>query len=269
MTDKPTHLVSFYGLRCYFDEHTDALWATRAWLEWLVPVLCHLHNAAVTVTCVCCPSFEPKGFPVRLIRTLCVILCLCGMSSQALADSIPRQALTHRALLTREARAGWGLNAPVATFAGQIHQESLWRADAVSHAGAQGLAQFMPATAQWLPEVAPQTGKPLPFSPAWSMRAMIVYDRWLWNRVQAVLDCDRWAFTLAAYNGGLGWVRKDQRFAAEKGLDPLRWDDVAQVNAGRSVMNFKENRGYPARILGRWTELYRAAGWGTGGCDAR
>ncbi len=45
----------------------------------------------------------------------------------------------------------WGLNAPVSVFAAQIHTESWWRNDTVSGAGAQGLAQFMPSTARWLP----------------------------------------------------------------------------------------------------------------------
>jgi membrane-bound lytic murein transglycosylase MltF len=109
----------------------------------------------------------------------------------------------------------------------------------------------------------------MPFSASWSIRAMIVYDKWIWNRVRAASDCDRWAFTLSAYNGGLGWVQRDQRLTASKGMDPLRWDDVAQVNAGRSAANFKENRGYPVRILDRWGPIYQAAGWGRGGCDDR
>lgn len=192
-----------------------------------------------------------------------------GVWEAVASPLIPTQAKQHRALLIREARAQWGLDAPVATFAGQIHQESRWNERAVSPVGAQGLAQFMPATSRWLPEVAPQTGQPMPFSASWSIRAMIVYDKWIWNQVRAASDCDRWAFTLSAYNGGLGWVQRDQRLTASKGMDPLRWDDVAQVNAGRSAANFKENRGYPVRILDRWGPIYQAAGWGRGGCDDR
>lgn len=202
---------------------------------------------------------------------LILVLVLCsivwGFAALARAAEIPRQALAHRAMLTREARAVWGLDAPVATFAAQIHQESAWREDAVSRAGAQGLAQFMPATAKWLPEVAPETGQPLPFSPSWAIRAMVTYDRWLWRRVSAATDCDRWAMTLAAYNGGLGWVRKDQALARAAGMNPGIWSHVALHNAGRSAANFRENRAYPTRILDKWTPIYRAAGWGPGGCD--
>lgn len=163
----------------------------------------------------------------------------------------------------------WGLDAPVATFAAQIHQESRWNERAVSPAGAQGLAQFMPRTARWLPEVAPETGKPLPFSPSWSIRAMVTYDRWLWKRIRAASDCDRWAMTLCSYNGGLGWLQRDQSLADSQGLDPRVWSHVAIVNSGRSPANFRENRSYPTRILHTLTPMYRAAGWGHGGCDAQ
>jgi soluble lytic murein transglycosylase-like protein len=189
--------------------------------------------------------------------------CTCSHA----APTIPQRAQQHRALLTREARMAWGMDAPVATFAAQIHQESLWRDDARSHAGAQGLAQFMPATSRWLPEVAPETGEPMPFSASWSIRAMVTYDRWLWRRISARTDCDRMAMTLSAYNGGLGWLGRDKAKAVAAGMDPLRWSHVALFNAGRSRANFRENRGYPTRILGVLTNLYRAAGWGTGACD--
>lgn len=192
---------------------------------------------------------------------------LISLANWALPAEIPTRAAQYRALLTREARITFGLNAPVATLAAQIHQESAWRADAVSRAGAQGLAQFMPGTARWLPAVSPRTGTPLPFSPSWSIRAMAEYDRWLLDRIFAATPCDRWAMALSAYNGGLGWLRRDRALAASYGLNPNNWAQVRLVNSGRSAANFKENRGYPDRILNRWTPVYRAAGWGQGACD--
>jgi len=208
---------------------------------------------------------------VTLRQSLIILVALATLLLAATwatcGPLITSQAHQHRSLLTREARMVWGLDAPIATFAGQIHQESRWDERAVSRAGAQGLAQFMPATAKWLPQVAPETGEPLPFSPSWSIRAMITYDRWLWKRVKAASDCDRWHMVLSAYNGGLGWLERDQAQTRMAHMNPLLWSHVALHNAGRSAANIRENRTYPTRILGRWTELYRAAGWGTGGCD--
>ncbi|MFQ9869065.1 MAG: transglycosylase SLT domain-containing protein [Bilophila wadsworthia] len=167
----------------------------------------------------------------------------------------PRRA-QHRATLIREARAAWGLNAPVSVFAAQIHTESWWRNDTVSAANAQGLAQFIPSTARWLPTVAPEVGKPQPFNPAWSLRACVVYDKYLWDRMSAMsagkslAPCDRMAFTLSGYNGGAGWVNRDRNLAAKKGLDPDRWfRHVETVNAGRKASVIRENRRYVSRIM--------------------
>lgn len=189
---------------------------------------------------------------------------LCGLAHAA-EVTIPRAAEAHRATLVRAAHATWGLDAPVSVFAAQVHTESWWRNDTVSHVGAQGLAQFMPSTAKWLPSVAPETGRPAPFNPGWSLRALCVYDKWLWDRVAGRDDFERMAFTLSAYNGGLGWVQRDKRKARSQGLDDRVWFHVVEtVNAGRSAAAWKENRQYPRRILKERQHAYIKAGWGPG-----
>lgn len=189
-------------------------------------------------------------------------------SPKALAE-IPDQAERYRRDLTRIAQAEWGLDAPVATFAAQIHQESRWKFDAKSPVGAQGLGQVMPSTATWLAQVFPKAlGKVEPFNPIWSMQALVSYDRWLADRITARNACDKGALMLSAYNGGLGWVIRDRKLASAKGADPLIWfDSVEGHNAGRSAAAFKENRQYPRLILLRWESLYVADGWGQGVCQ--
>lgn len=201
------------------------------------------------------------------IAALVVAMLLAVCHTVFAAPAIPAQAAQHRATLIREARAQWGINAPSATFGAQIQQESNWNPSDVSPVGAQGLAQFMPATARWLPSVAPDTGEPLPFNPGWAIRALVTYDRWLWQRIHAATNCDRMAMTLSAYNGGLGWLNRDTRLAAAQGRDPaLWWDHVETVNAGRSSASIRENRHYPRRILRTLEPVYTAAGWGGGMC---
>ena len=121
-----------------------------------------------------------------VVSVLFGLLAFFAGDAEAAEVQIPRAALQHRATLIREARAAWGLNAPVSIFAAQIHTESWWRNDTVSAANAQGLAQFIPSTARWLPTVAPEVGKPQPFNPAWSLRACVVYDKYLWDRMSAM-----------------------------------------------------------------------------------
>ncbi|HIE4801234.1 TPA: transglycosylase SLT domain-containing protein [Serratia marcescens] len=191
-----------------------------------------------------------------------------GFFSHANAAELPVDAKQYQRELTRNARVVWGLDAPVATFAGQIHQESTWRATAKSPVGALGLAQFMPATAGWIAGIYPKTlGDNQPLNPSWAMRALVTYDRWHYDRITAATECDRWAYVLSAYNGGLGWVQRDRKLAATRGLDAGRyWNVVENVNAGRSAANFRENRGYPTRIIYAWQPLYERAGWGSGVC---
>ncbi len=189
---------------------------------------------------------------------------LCSLVHAA-EVTIPRAAQQYRATLTRAAHATWGMDAPVSVLAAQIHTESGWNSEALSPVGAQGLAQFMPSTARWLPTVAPETGEPAPFNPGWSLRALCTYDKWLWERTDGANDFERMAFTLSAYNGGLGWVNRDKRLAERQGVDPCRWfGGVETVNAGRSASAWKENRAYPRRILKERQYAYIRAGWGPG-----
>jgi len=176
------------------------------------------------------------------------------------AKAEPSGAKRYQRDLTRQARAVWGMDAPVATFAAQIHQESRWRADAVSVAGAQGIAQFMPQTASWI-SGAYKLGEAQPYNTGWALRALVRYDLHLWDRVQAASGCDRMAMTLSAYNGGLRWVARDQKLTAAKGGDPQVWfGHVELFNAGRSAANFAENRGYPRLILLKHQPVYTS--WG-------
>ncbi|KHS67332.1 lytic murein transglycosylase [Pectobacterium brasiliense] len=188
-----------------------------------------------------------------------------GFFSQANAAQPPAAAQQYRNDLIRNARLDWGLNAPVADFAAQLHQESGWNPRAVSPVGAQGLAQFMPATAKWISGIMPELKANQPFNPAWSIRALTRYDRWIWQRVNAADNCERMAMTLSGYNGGLGWVQRDQKLAAQRGLDRQRWfGHVATVNAGRSAANWRENRHYPPRILQELAPRYLT--WGGRSC---
>lgn len=196
----------------------------------------------------------------------------CTLAHAAVPEknvTIPRAALQYRNLLIRAAHAHWGLDAPVSIFAAQIHTESWWNNSTVSSANAQGLAQFIPSTAAWMPQIAPELGKPAPFSPGWALPACVRYDKYLWDSLRprgspAMKPCDRMAFALSAYNGGAGWVNRDRNLAANKGLNPDRyWGHVETVNAGRKAGSIRENRRYVEYIFER-QHTYIRAGWGPG-----
>lgn len=217
---------------------------------------------------ICVGCMIATGILLLLFFIFCIRLFFADPACAAEAQ-IPRAALQYRSELTRAAHAFWGLDAPVATFGAQIQTESWWKPGTVSSAGAQGLAQFLPSTAKWLPSVIPAVGSAAPFDPRWALRACVAYDKWLFDRVGGATGCDRMAFALSAYNGGLGWVRRDMKKAAALGFDSRRWwSEVENANAGRRASAFRENRTYVRRILHDFEPAYVRAGWGTGVCRA-
>lgn len=202
---------------------------------------------------------------MRRIKCLWLSAAFLLSACTVAAQQPPRQAQQHRLQLKREAQQVWGPGAPVSTFAAQVHQESRWRPDATSPVGAQGMAQFMPATARWISGLDGQLASGDTLNPTWAIRALVVYDKWLSDRIKAADDCNRMAFTLSAYNGGLGWVYRDQALASSSGLDKLAWwGQTEAVNSGRTQAAWSENRHYPHAIIRTHQALYMS--WGPGVC---
>lgn len=193
-----------------------------------------------------------------------LLVAACALLAFALPASaqVPQAARQYRALLVRTAHAAWGLDAPVAVFAAQVHQESAWRPGAVSHVGAQGLAQFMPATTRWIARLSPALAAQQPFNPAWALRALVTYDRWLYDRAPArYTPRERMHVALRAYNGGLGHWQAEA--AATGAAQPtLAQVDAACGKARRAAVHCRENLGYPHRILVVIQPRY--ATWGPG-----
>lgn len=196
-----------------------------------------------------------------------LMLALAVLAPPAAAQ-VPPAAWAWRAELAESAYERFGPGAPVATLAAQVHQESAWRPNAVSHAGAQGLTQFMPGTARDMAERFGRDCAPAnPFDPVWALRCR---DHYLHSLMRALRpmgsgldECARWTFALRAYNGGAGWVQRDRRAAQQAQADPDSPDEVARFNAGRSVANFRENVEYAPRI---YRLQPRYVGWGRAVC---
>ena len=102
---------------------------------------------------------------------------------------------------------------PEDLFARLVQQESGWNPRAVSHRGALGLAQLMPATARGL--------RVDPHDPAQNLEGGARYLRWQYDRFGS------WRLALAAYNAG------PEAVARHGGVPPYR-----------------ETQGYVLAILG-------------------
>lgn len=203
---------------------------------------------------------------VAAMLALATLIALAALSpgaraQPAAAEAPPAAAAPWRRPLLRAAHTEWGLAAPVALFAAQVHAESAWRPDAISRVGAQGLAQFMPATAAWWCQQQGQAAADcLPRNPQWALRALVGYDAWLHARLgQAGPEPHRsWAM-LRAYNGGLGHWRAEAALASDSGRHAV---DAACGRARRAPVHCAENLAYPRRVLLQLQPRY--LGWGPG-----
>ena len=107
-------------------------------------------------------------------------------------------------------------------FASQAFQESRFNPNARSWAGAIGLLQIMPGTAQMfsLGDIK---------DPEQNVRGAIKFLKWLENRWEhRIADKnERLKFILASYNAGWGHVEDAQRLAEKHGGDPEKWNHVS------------------------------------------
>jgi membrane-bound lytic murein transglycosylase F len=118
-------------------------------------------------------------------------------------------------------------------LASQVFQESRFKPDAKSWAGAQGLLQLMPGTAR-------QVGVRDAFDPEDNVGGAVRYLKWLnefWDeRVED--EGERLKFILASYNAGPGHVEDAQRLASKYGGDPLVWEDVSYWLLQKSTQQY-------------------------------
>lgn len=136
-------------------------------------------------------------------------------------------------------------------YKAQLIQESALRPNAVSPAGAKGIAQFMPAT--W-GEVSRQLvidGSP--FDPHLSIPAGAYYlsklrRGWIWNRT----EYERHNLALASYNAGFGNLLKAQRLCNNATL----YADIIKCLPDITFQHSKETIGYVLAIR-RYHKLLR------------
>ena len=105
-----------------------------------------------------------------------------------------------------------------------IYQESQFKPHARSQTGVRGLLQITQATAREL-------GVTDRLDPGQSIQGGSRYLRMLFDRLEALdLDpWDRWFFTLAAYNKGMGHLQDAMELARKKGGDGRTWRELKSV----------------------------------------
>lgn len=100
-----------------------------------------------------------------------------------------------------------------------VYQESQFKPSNKSWAGASGLMQIMPKTAEEL-KITNTT------DPEQSLRGGTRYLSQLWEAHKSIPDSiQRIKFTLASYNAGLYHIKDAQRLASHLDLNSLQWDN--------------------------------------------
>ena len=118
---------------------------------------------------------------------------------------------------SRDIRWDWRL------MAAQCYQESTFDPKAVSFAGAKGLMQIMPGTADHL-----GLSRDKLYDPESNIRAAAKYIAELQQTFSDIRDhYERTNFVLASYNGGAHHIRDAIALAKRDGKNPHRWSDVS------------------------------------------
>jgi membrane-bound lytic murein transglycosylase F len=121
-------------------------------------------------------------------------------------------------------------------LASQAFQESRFKPSARSWAGATGLLQLMPKTAQ-------EFGVTNALDPADNVQGAIRFLKWLqqyWAK-RIVDENERLKFILASYNAGVGHVEDAQRLTEKYGGNPEVWDDVAYWLLQKSTQQYSSD----------------------------
>ena len=133
-------------------------------------------------------------------------------------------------------RIGWDWR----LLAAQCYQESTFDPEARSWAGAQGLMQIMPATADYLGLPRDEMN-----NPERSIEAATRYLHELEGKFSDVPDrTERQNLVLASYNGGMNHIRDAMRLCQRDGRNQYRWADVQQY-----VLRLREPKYYQDTLV--------------------
>lgn len=130
--------------------------------------------------------------------------------------------------------------------------ESNLKPAAISHCGAIGIMQIMPATGKELGYTEKELLDPEKNIPAGATYMIKMLEMWK-RKIPDIKE--RWYFALASYNAGAGNIRSARRKAIINGWESLDWCTVSQELRNITGRHSKETINYVARIKRFYREL--------------
>ena len=161
-------------------------------------------------------------------------------------------------------------------LAAQCYQESTFDPKAHSWAGACGLMQIMPSTADHL-----GLSRDNIYNPEQNIAAAVKYIRELSTYFEDVPSAERTLFALASYNGGYHHIRDAMALASKHGRNAHSWADVREfvLKLGTApyyndpvvkhgYMRGYETADYVDKIRSRWAQYRGVAAGGSMGAGS-
>lgn len=199
---------------------------------------------------------------ISIVGLLLSLLVWSPLAYSQITYSVPLEADQWKRQYLNQARQVWGLDLP-AWLAAQVGQESGWRDGLRSSAGAQGLCQFIEATAVGIERQYAGLASWGRYSPRWCFYAQNLLMRELFHDYRDIRDgCNAIKFAGSAYNGGPTMLGREVALCVvDKTCDREHWDENVAVKNARAGWAWRENREYVTRITQR-EAAYAATGWG-------
>lgn len=183
-------------------------------------------------------------------------------------STIPPQARLTFERTCAAVKVALGPAANCADIMGLLEQESGFRDNAVSSAGARGFAQFTDGTAELMARKYPALRPPNPHSRDWSEKALglLVMELRDSFKGMAASPCTLWLLIASAYNGGPTILRKERLLCdVDLKCDESLWFNNIELKKARAQWAWDENRDYVFKLFWR-AQKYAAAGLGTSAC---
>ncbi|MEO0437735.1 MAG: transglycosylase SLT domain-containing protein [Pseudomonadota bacterium] len=204
----------------------------------------------------CCRLHFDRHFSYTVRGARCLALTLCFIASLAATSEGYAQGFEkyrdhkdYDAYFRKYSKRFFGVGFDWHYFKAQGIAESNLNPEATSYVGARGIMQLMPNTFTEVTEKTGLIGGSLD-EPRWNIAAGIWYNKYqfdYWQKGRGLEE--RLKFMYGSYNAGRVNLRKAQRQAINRGLNPRQWESMKEALPHVTGHRSEETITYVERIF--------------------